>query len=93
MIYRDFGKTGKKISALGFGCMRLPELKIAETTEEEKRAREGLSWYESQKDDTFIVDEEKAIPMLKAAYDAGVNYFDTAQFYCHFKSKLPSAKP
>jgi len=92
MIYRDFGKTGKKISALGFGCMRLPELKIAETSEEEKRAREGLSWYESQKDDTFIVDEEKAIPMLKAAYDAGVNYFDTAQFYCHFKSQATLGK-
>lgn len=27
MQYRDYGQTGK-ISALGFGCMRLPELKI-----------------------------------------------------------------
>ena len=92
MIYRDFGKTGKKISALGFGCMRLPEIKIAEMSEEEKRAREGLSWYESQRDDTYIVDEEKAIPMLKAAYDAGVNYFDTAMFYCHFKSQATVGK-
>jgi len=92
MIYRDFGKTGKKISALGFGCMRLPELKIAEMSEEEKRAREGRSWYENQRDDTWIVDEEKAIPLLKAAYDAGINYFDTAQFYCHFKSQATLGK-
>ena len=92
MRYRDFGKTGKKISALGFGCMRLPEVKIAEMSEEEMKAREGLSWYESQRDDTWIVDEEKAIPMLKAAYDAGVNYFDTAMFYCHFKSQATLGK-
>lgn len=25
MIYKEFGSTGKKISSLGFGCMRLPE--------------------------------------------------------------------
>ncbi|MFO7928216.1 MAG: aldo/keto reductase [Candidatus Humimicrobiaceae bacterium] len=25
MIYREFGKTGKKVSILGFGAMRLPE--------------------------------------------------------------------
>ena len=92
MIYREFGKTGKKISALGFGCMRLPEIKIAEMSEEEKQARENLSWYEKQRDDTWIVDEEKSIPMLKAAYDAGINYFDTAQFYCHFKSQATLGK-
>ncbi len=26
MKYRDFGKTGVKISQIGFGCMRLPEI-------------------------------------------------------------------
>jgi len=92
MIYRAFGNTGKRISTLGFGAMRLPEIKIAEMSEEEKKAREKLSWYENQRDDTWIVDEEKAIPLLKAAYDAGVNYFDTAQFYCHFKSQATLGK-
>ena len=92
MIYRDFGNTGRKISTLGFGCMRLPEIKLGELSEEEKKARENLSWYEKQKDDNFIIDEEKAIPMLKAAYDAGVNYFDTAQFYCHFNSQAALGK-
>ena len=92
MIYREFGKTGKKISALGFGCMRLPEIKIAEWSDEEKRARENLSWYESQRDDTWKVDEEKAIPLMKAAYDAGINYFDTAMFYSHFKSQAALGK-
>jgi len=87
MIYRDFGKTGKKISALGFGCMRLPEIRVAEYSEEELKKRETMSWIELQHDDTLIVDDEKTIPMLKAAYDAGVNYFDTAQFYSHFKSQ------
>lgn len=92
MIYRDFGNTGKKVSVLGFGCMRFPENQVREMTEEQKKAREGLSWYESQKDDTWVVDEEKSIEMLKAAYDAGVNYFDTAQFYCHFNSQATLGK-
>lgn len=66
MQYRDFGSTGKKISQLGFGCMRLPEI------------REGEDWR---------VDEEKAIPMLRRAYELGVNYFDTAVMYCHGQSQ------
>jgi predicted aldo/keto reductase-like oxidoreductase len=92
MIYRQFGKTGKKISAIGFGCMRLTEMKVGQWSEEEKKARENLSWMEAQRDDTWAVDEEKAIPLLKAAYDAGINYFDTAQFYCHYKSQITIGK-
>ena len=29
MIYRKFGNTGEKVSVLGFGCMRLPEIEKA----------------------------------------------------------------
>ena len=28
MLYRDFGKTGEKVSVLGFGCMRLPIMEM-----------------------------------------------------------------
>ncbi|MHC1693826.1 MAG: aldo/keto reductase [Eubacteriales bacterium] len=66
MQYRDFGKTGQKISALGFGCMRLPEY---------------------EKDGKWYINEDKAIPMLRTAYERGVNYFDTAVMYCHDNSQ------
>ncbi|MBQ2676144.1 MAG: aldo/keto reductase [Clostridia bacterium] len=66
MLYRDFGKTGEKISALGFGCMRLPEF---------------------EKDGKWYIDEEKAIPLLQSAYEKGVNYFDSAVYYCHSNSE------
>lgn len=71
MIYRNFGSTGKKISSLGFGCMRLPEF--------EKNGQ----WY---------IDEDLAIPMLRHAYDNGVNYFDTAPYYLHKNSEATLGK-
>jgi predicted aldo/keto reductase-like oxidoreductase len=62
MKYRGFGNTGVDVSVLGFGCMRLPEIK------------EG---------DTYRVNDEIAIPLLRRAYELGINYFDTAWGYCH----------
>lgn len=71
MIYRKFGSTGKEISSLGFGCMRLPEY---------------------EKDGQWFIDEEKAIPMLRHAYENGVNYFDTAPYYLHKNSEVTVGK-
>ena len=68
MQYRKFGNTGVNISALGFGCMRLPEVQL-----------EDGSWQ---------VDQEKTSEMLLKAYDLGVNYFDTAFYYCHENSEI-----
>ncbi len=71
MNYRKFGETGVNISALGFGCMRLPEY---------------------EKDGQWFIDDEKAIPMLLHAYENGVNYFDTAPYYCHSNSEITVGK-
>lgn len=67
MKYKEYGKTGKKISRLGFGCMRLPRIDK-----------------ENMKSD---LDEEKSIELLRRAYELGVNYFDTAPFYCNSQSE------
>ena len=72
MNYRDFGKTGEKISALGFGCMRFPEYD-----------KNGKSY----------VDQDKVDEMISAAYENGVNYFDTAPGYCHQHSEAALGKP
>ncbi len=71
MQYREFGKTGEKISALGFGCMRFPEYE------------ENGQWY---------VDDDKVGEMIRHAYEQGVNYFDTAPFYCNKNSELALGK-
>ena len=67
MNYREFGKTGEKISALGFGCMRFPEYK--------------------KDDGQNCVDQDKVDEMIAYAYENGVNYFDTAPYYCNSNSE------
>ncbi len=66
MKYRKFGNTGVEISALGFGCMRFPEIDV---------------------DGKKKIVQEKVNEMLKYAYDNGVNYFDTAPYYCNSNSE------
>jgi predicted aldo/keto reductase-like oxidoreductase len=66
MIYRTLGRTGLKVSQLGFGAMRLPMVGEGEAKK---------------------VNRELAIPMIHRAFEAGVNYIDTAQGYCNSDSQ------
>ena len=66
MIYRKFGNTGEKVSVIGFGCMRLPEI---------------------EQDGKWSMDQEKIDEMLSYAYEHGINYFDSAPYYCHHHSE------
>ena len=38
------------------------------------------------------VDEDKAIPVIQRAYELGVNYFDTAPYYCQKEGELVMGK-
>jgi hypothetical protein len=67
MQYRDFGTTGLKVSALGFGAMRLP--------------MKGEH-----------VDEDRAIAAIHRAFELGVNYIDSAYFYCNHESETVVGK-
>jgi predicted aldo/keto reductase-like oxidoreductase len=67
MQYRDFGTTGLKVSALGFGAMRLP--------------MKGEH-----------VDEDQAVAVIRRAFELGVNYIDSAYFYCNHESEIVVGK-
>ena len=71
MRYNEFGKTGIKMSALGFGAMRLPMRGEGENRE---------------------VNDDLAIPLMRRAFDLGVNYIDTAPGYCDTKSEISVGK-
>ncbi len=48
---------------------------------------------EYQKEDgSWEVDQEKTDAMLMRAYELGVNYFDTALYYCHSNSEIAIGK-
>jgi len=58
MEYRPYGKTGKKVSVIGFGGMR------------------------------FGADEDYSAEVVRRANALGINYFDTAPFYCGDRSEI-----
>ncbi len=66
MRYRELGKTGYRVSQLGFGAMRLPMVGEGEDAR---------------------VDRDEAIPMIHRAFEAGLNYIDTAVGYCNQDSQ------
>lgn len=61
MLYKEYGNTGIKVSAIGMGCMRF--------------------------DDKDILEHKynKYVELILYAHENGINYFDTAPFYCHDK--------
>jgi len=71
MQYREFGKTGIKMSTLGFGAMRLPMVGEGDKAE---------------------VNHELSTPMIQKAFELGVNYIDTAPYYCNAVSEVAVGK-
>lgn len=62
MQYKEYGKTGKKVSVIGFG---------------------GMRFRKEDYENSF----EKAAMIVRKASELGINYFDTAPFYCDDKSE------
>lgn len=77
MQYRKFGTTGLKVSALGFGMMRLPLLD----------GNQGAALVGGDQ-----VDEAQSIKNLRYAIDHGVNYVDTAYNYLNGNSEIITGK-
>ena len=60
MQYRTFGNTGEKISALGFGCMRLPEI------------QKGGKWYVDE--DEALPMLQRGVELGINYFDTGLHY-------------------
>lgn len=74
MQYRGFPKIQNKLlSVLGLGMMRLP---LCTKDTEFGKAGEAAN-----------IDSDATKKLIEAAYNAGVNYFDTAYIYHHGKSE------
>ncbi len=65
MIYRKFGKTGLKVSEIGYGAWGIGGPAMA--------GEIPIGWGN--------VDDNTSIKALEKAYDLGVTFYDTADFY------------
>jgi len=66
MKYRKMGNLDWEVSALGFGCMRLPTKSLIDKQTNESKQ---------------VIDKEYAIKMIRYGIDKGINYVDTAWPY------------
>lgn len=71
MTHRTNPKTGDKVSILGYGMMRLPNMKGNDASAD----HEG------------DIDQDEVNRLCKYALDHGVNYFDTSPAYCRGRSE------
>jgi aryl-alcohol dehydrogenase-like predicted oxidoreductase len=65
MNYREIGRTGVKVSEIGFGCWTMG----------------GLNWVNGTPNGWANVNEEEVVAGIKTGLDAGVSHFDNADVY------------
>lgn len=73
MKYRKMGNLDWGVSALGFGCMRLPTKTLLDKSSNQRKQ---------------VIDREYAINMIRYGIDQGINYIDTAWTYHDGESEL-----
>lgn len=71
MTYRINPKTGEKVSILGYGCMRWP----------------NVNGNSGREDADPELDQEQINELVDYAIEHGVNYFDSSPAYCRGKSE------
>ena len=76
MEYRTLGRTGLKVSTLGFGALEIGR---------------NWPYWRQDRDDFSRPDESRSIALLHEAMDKGVNFFDTAPAYQHSEEILGKA--